>query len=333
MAIWPNGTGREEHGIVPAGATGNGGHTVPSTPARLFFCALGGVVASTSLSALAPALVGYGYGLSTTDGTRGRVGALIAALVPAVALSLSLGLASVVTALVCCLVAVAASELVVRGRFTAGSACLVVAAAAAACLGADALVVMSAGTTVPALVNELLDTYLRGLGDAALVQAVRATVALLWPVAYVVASLVECLTALLGARLAADRSRGAVPAPPRLVAFDVPLWVVAVFLAAAAGLAAAFTQPAVPGEVLAVSANVALALRFAFAVQGLAVVVWFAQSKHATPTAAALLGMAALYLEVQFFVLTVAGLVDVWANFRHLTRGGATASAGSAKQD
>lgn len=333
MAVWPNDTGREERGIVPAGAAGNGGHTVPSMPARLFFCALGGVIASTSFSALAPALVGYGYDLSTADGTPGRASALVAALVPATALSISLGPASVVAALVCCLVAVAVSELVVRKRFSAGSACLVVAAASVACLVADTLVVTSAGTTVSALVNELLDTYLRGFGDVAPVQTLRTMVTLLWPVAYVAASLVECLTALLGTRLAASRSNGTVPAPPRLVVFDVPLWVVAVFLAAAAGLAAALTQAVVPGVVLVISANVALALRFAFAVQGLAVLIWFAHSRQASSTMAALLGMVALYLEAQFFVLTVAGLVDVWANFRHLTRGEVTVSTGSAKQD
>ena len=333
MAIWPNSTGREERGIVPAGASGPKGPTALSVPARLFFCALGGAVASTSLSAVAPALVAYGYGFSTADGARGRAGSLVAALVPAAALSLSLGPASVVAALACCLVAVATSELVARGRFGAGAACLVVAAAAAACLAADALVVASAGTTIPALVNGLLDTYLRGLGDLALVQSLRAAVTLLWPVAYVVASLVELLAALLGTRLAADRSAGELSRPPRLVAFDVPLWVVAALVASAAGLAAALTVEAVPGLVLMVSANVAMALRFAFAAQGLAVLVWFVRSRSASPTIATLLGVAALYLEAQFFVLTVAGLVDVWANFRHLARGGSSGAAGGAKQD
>lgn len=333
MAIWPNSTGREERGIVPASATGPKGPTTLSVPARLFFCALGGAVASTSLAALAPALVAYGYGFSTTGGARGRVAALMAALVPAAALSASLGLASVVSALVSCLVAVAASELVVRGRFTAGAACAIVAAAGAARLGVDALVVASAGTTVPALLNELLDTYLGRLGDLALARSMRVAVTLLWPVAYVATSVVECLVALLGSRLAAGRSAGALPGPPRLVAFDVPLWVVAALVASAAGLAAALTVDAVPGMVLMVSLNVAMALRFAFAVQGLAVLVWFVRSRGAGSSVATLLGVAALYLEAQFFVLTVAGLVDVWANFRHLVRGGKAGVAGDAKQD
>lgn len=332
MAIWPNSTRREERGIVPAGAGGTGGRKIISVPARLFFCVLGGVVASTSLATLAPALVGYGYGFSTTDGARGRAAALVAAIVPAAALSCSLGIASVVAALVCCLVAAGVSELVARGRFTAGSACVVVALAAAASLGVDALVAASAGTTIPALVNELLDTYLRGLGDLSVVQAARAAIAILWPVAYVIAALVECLTALLGTRLAADRSAGELPGPPRLVEFDVPLWVVTVFLAAAAGLAAVLTVDGVPGVVLSVSLNVAMSLRFAFAAQGLAVLVWFARSRGASSLVTGVLGLAALYLEAQFFVLTVAGLVDVWANFRHLTRGGSPTVAGSAKQ-
>ena len=51
------------------------------------------------------------------------------------------------------------------------------------------------------------------------------------------------------------------------------------------------------------------------------------------PLASALAGAVALYLEMQFVVLTVAGLVDVWANLRHLTRGARPADASSAQQD
>ena len=67
--------------------------------------------------------------------------------------------------------------------------------------------------------------------------------------------------------------------------------------------------------------NVILAVRFALAAQGLAVLSWVIREKKPSGLMAALAVIAALYLEVQFIVMSIVGLVDVWRNFRHLERG------------
>jgi len=43
--------------------------------------------------------------------------------------------------------------------------------------------------------------------------------------------------------------------------------------------------------------------------------------KKIGPFAMVFLTLLAVYLELQFYVMTIVGLVDVWRNFRHLPRG------------
>ena len=357
MSSWPNsdrppapegarggsaGPSQAERGIVPAGRGAGRSPQALSAPAGLFFCALGGAVASSTLSVLAPALVAYGVisVAASTEGSLRRVACVPAAIVPAVALSLTTGASSLVAAVIACLMALAASEAIVRGRLTPGFACVACAAAALGQMGADAAFAAASGSSLSQAISALLDAYQAQLGAqgaalAAQMQVVRSVISVMWPTAYVVAALALYLSALLGAGLAAGKAeQGSVPRVPRLVDYDLPLWVVAVLVAGVAGLAFGLTaEGPVARAALVVSANVVMALRFALAAQGLAVLSWFVREKHLGPMASALAGAVALYLEMQFVVLTVAGLVDVWANLRHLPRGAAPESAGSAQQD
>lgn len=334
-------------GIVPFGTPTGEKPTekrlVLSVTSGLFFCALGGAVAAAGFSLLAPAFVAYGLvSCAVCGGLREKVLAAVAALVPAVALSLSDGASVVAASVVVCLVGLVSAGLLVREEMTPGVGCVVVALAAAAQLGAESLVALSQGTTLAAGVESLFDAYLQQLGGisslelAAQVSSIKALLSVLWPAAYVLSALGAFLVAHVGVWLAAGRAGEKAPKLPKMVDYDLPLWVVAVFVLAAAALAVTLTVPAASSQVvLMVAANVVVAVRFALAAQGLAVLTWFVREKHFRPLTACLLGMAALYLEVQFFVLTVVGLVDVWTNFRHLQRGEKPGSdaATAAKQD
>ncbi len=335
----PSQTGR---GIVPLRSGAGRTPQALSSSAGLFFCALGGAVASSTLSVLAPALVAYGVisVAASSESAYRRIACVPASIVPAVALSLTTGVTALVGAVIACLVALAVGEAIVRTRLTPGFACVACALAALCQMGADAAFAAASGTTLSQSVTALLDAYQAQLGAqgsvfAAQMRAVRSVISVMWPTAYVVAALGLYLSALLGAGLATGKAKeGSVPRAPRLVDYDLPLWVVAVLVAGAAGLSFALTtEGAASRAALVVSANVVMALRFAFAAQGLAVLSWFVREKHVGPVATALAGALALYLEMQFVVLTVAGLVDVWANLRHLPRGAAPAETGSAQQD
>ncbi len=334
---------REERGIVPRNqrqGEKDGRHVAPSLPAGLFFCALGGAVASSMLSFVGPALVSYGYyPVAPRGGVTARLGCLVAMLAPAVALTFASGISAVASAVVACLLAVLVCELAAARRMTPGALCAVVAAGTVVLLGVDEALALASGTTLSAGVGNLLNLLEQQL-DGALVgasdqiRAARAVIEVVWPLAYVMAALAGCVSAVLGALVASRLTTADVEPLPRLADFDLPLWVVAVFVASLAGLAVAVsTAGAVSGVALAISANVALAVRLALTVQGLAVVTGLARSKGVGSLGTALIGVVALYLEVQFVVLTIAGLVDVWANFRHLQRGGRPGVAGQSMQD
>ena len=330
------GSAPEERGLVPNDRGEKNG--MPSLPAGLFFCALGGAVASSTLSFVGPAFVGYGCLAAQAGGSRSRIARLVATLVPAVALSLAGGVSAVLSAVSACLVALAVCELTLAGRLTPGALCAVVGVSALALLGADELAAHASGTTLSAGVAALLDAYRQQVGalvgSADQVQAVLSALGLLWPVAYVMTATAACVSALVGTLVASRGTDGPSARPLRLADFDLPLWVVAVFVASVAGLAYALTVDGAASQaVLVASANVAMSVRIALAVQGLALVAWFARRKGLGAFASALAGVVALYLEVQFVVLTIAGLVDVWANFRHLARGGAPSDADQSMQD
>lgn len=330
----------ERRGIVPLRPSDDERRPSLTVPSGLFFCALGGAVASSEVSVVTQLLVGYGFaGVASRGGLREKLLAAALAIVPAALLGARTGVSAVVGAVIACLVALVVAELLVRERMTPGVACVAVAAVAALHLGADEALAIARGTTLSASVSGVIDSYLQQLGGLSVTAAAQAretasALEVMWPSVYVGVALVEVLLARAGVgyatvRIAGDGGRTA-PRLPRLADFDVPLWVVAVLVATAAGLAVALTVPSAPRALLVVSANLAMALRFAFAAQGLAVLSWFLGEKGVGTLSRGLIALAALFLEVQFIVLTVVGLVDVWANLRNLARGADPDAQGSA---
>ena len=316
-----------QRGIVPAGPDGGARREAFSAPASVFLCVLGGAVASSSLPLVGSLLVGSGVASASERlGVRGIALCLPAALLPAVLLTAAVGPSAMVAAAMCCLAAFLVVGPILRERMTPGLGCVIVAALALGQLGADALIAAADGTTVAAGVEALLDAYQQQLGTeagvGALMQQVRSVMMLLWPLAYVITAIGEYLFATFGVEFMVRRSPERAARLPKLVDYDLPVWIVAVLVAAAAGIAFGLTATGDAAEAtLMVSVNLAMALRFAFAAQGLAVLAWFLRRRQVGNVASAFLGGIALYLEVQFVVLTIAGLLDVWANFRHLTRG------------
>lgn len=326
--------------IVPFGGSSNSARPALSAPSGVFFCALGGVVASSSIPIVAPALLGYGL-ISVLLGRRllWKVAAPVCAAGVAVGLSASSGLDSVVTSLVVCLSAALVALAVSRERLTPGVACAIAAVMASVHLGADAVLAGMSGTSLPDVMRGVVDAFLQGLDGASVqasaqAQVVGSLLGMLWPTAYALMGFAETALCCLGMWLALSREGGSRLAMPKLTAFDLPLWIVTAFVASVAVLAVELTVPALSDEVvIMVSANVVLGLRFAFATQGLGVLTWLLGTRKVPALARTFLLMAALYLELQFFVLTVVGLVDVWTNFRHLQRGREANDASSAKQD
>ena len=326
------------NGIVPADG-GDDGRMARELPKALVVCAIGGALCATSTSVLAPALIAYGFALSAVcGGMRGMAPAAALTVAAAVAVSLPMGATSLAGAVITSLAGLAVAGALWAGRLTTGGSILTVAAIVALHLGADAVFSALNGTTLSATMMTLIDAYGQTFIEASPAAAVQiesaaSLIKLFWPATYVAVGFAEGLSAHLGVRLLRAPLEERGRRVPSLDSFDAPLWVVALLVATAAALAVGLTVPDAPQALLTGSANVAMALRFAFAVQGLAVLAHLVRGRIAGGLARGALYALALYLEVQFVVLTVVGVVDVWANFRHLSRGGETGADDPANQD
>ena len=352
---------REDRGLPerPDGAEGFGanGHDAPDVrgivpvagqaPARrgapawlsYLLCAFGGG-SMAFMPLLGSFFVGYGV-LSACDGRREQLGgAVVTCLVAAAASSLYLGGGMVVAeSVAACAVAVATAVVVVLGLMGPGAACALVGVGTVLVLGVDAATAALAGSSISESVMALVDAYVSALDatsvDAQLiVSQVRDIMGLFWPLSYVTIALGLCLFSQLGARMAIrSRGLGALVGAP-FSEFDLPLWPVAVLVAAVLG--AALGQGLGEGRgslVYMVSLNVLMALRFAFAAQGFAILVWFARERRLPSGGVIFIAMIGLFLEVRFFVMSIAGLADFWLNFRRLGRGGAASAQGTQQQE
>ncbi len=302
-------------------------------------CALGGLAATAS--PLATALF-VGFGMTVVSSRRpisARALGVLVCVVPALAMGLQLDSSSVASALVACCLGAATAIAFCEKRATAGVLCALVGMATLVQLGSDALLAAGQGTTLVSSMSSLMDAYLQQLGllgsevseQVAIAQAVLRVV---WPVTYVVPALGELLFAYLGVKIASTRLGERNIELPDFAEFDLPLWVVSLFVGGLVGLAVCLTvKVPTDGVWFMAFANVVLAVRFAFAAQGMAVLAWSIRKRRPSRLMAVLAVIAALYLEMQFIVMSIVGLVDVWSDIRHLNRGKTVTVQDNAKQD
>lgn len=324
---------------VPGGALAPKGKRgeVP-VPVGYLFCVLGGL-ASTA-SPLAAALF-VGFGMTVASAARpvwARALGTVAFVVPTLVMGLMLDTSSLVSALVACCLGAAVAIAACEGRATAGALCALVGTATLVRLGADALLAAGQGTTLVSSMDSLMSSYLQQLGDLSgateQVAIAQQILRVVWPFTYTVPALGEVLLAVVGCHIASSHMGERSAELPRFAEFDLPLWVVAVFVGSLVGLAVVLTAGSDTTSLpFMVVANVILAARLAFAAQGLAVLSWVIQKRRLSGLMAALAVIAALYLEMQFIVMSIVGLLDVWADFRHLGRGKQVTVQDNAKQD
>lgn len=322
--------------MVTRGVYGSGMDPRAELVAGCLWCAAGGAVTGL-LGVFGSFCVAYGACVLTA--TRGRRGLLLGLAVALAAGALgvlgNLG-AGPSEVVVYVGVGMAMGSLFGFGRLTSGRACMVAIVAALAFFASDALGLALQGTSVSAYMNEVLSSLREGVSavggssiDAtAAYQTVVGLLSVLWPSAYTMLGFGACACAAVGGRVALRHLLHATPVVP-FGRFDLPLWVVALLAVGVAGLALAGTLPVGGSVVSMVAANVLVGVRLLLAVQGLAVVVSWTRARHMGPAVASLVVVVALVLDVQFFVMAVVGLVDVWANFRHLVRGGASPAEAS----
>lgn len=315
--------GMKETGIVPAADV-----RMPENGLvwmGYLWCILAGAF-SPSTSILASMCVGYGtLVLTVMRGERSALTAVGIGCVAATVSSLFVGADIIPTALVSLCSAAVIGIGLGSGKLTSSGACLVAAITALMLLGIDSSLATWAGTNLNDLALEQIDKTFAALsaGMTGLEEGLtlaRTIMGILWPTSYTLHAVVGVIAAALGGRVARTGLGALAPRKLTLTTFDPPLWVAGALLVSIVGLAAAQAAPA-KDIVLMVSANLLMAVRFAFGVAGVAVAAWLMRRRGMGIVATLLVCAILVFIDMQFFVMAIVGLVDFWANFRHLSRG------------
>lgn len=231
------------------------------------------------------------------------------------------GVSGLLAGLVPSAVAFAVGCLVASGDARFGHLAGCVLAAGALLAGSAQYDAAVQGTNVAAQFASLLDgvaSQATSLSQTAAIARLRPFVSMLWPAFYVGEGFVEAIIAHVGARMALRHEH--VQAANGFATYDLPLWVLEVLLAGIVCLIVGGIFPPTAAMLYPVGWNVIMVVRFAFAAQGFAVLEWTFEH-HGVRIGLQVIAIVALaYVELAFFVMSIVGVIDVWANFRHLRR-------------
>lgn len=275
-------------------------------------------------------VVMMGYGARELLEARGSRGFLFAVaegiVITAVALFANSGMGMLLVGEVLCVLGVV--WCMRNHAATLAGICAVIVATALVNIGIEAAVATAAGSSLSQVVDGLLAYMVSVAQDAAgtgiqaelIVRQIAPVLKALWPFTYVASAGMDALAAGIGSYLMYVRTSG-IPRVPAIVAFDMPMWPVGVLIASILGLSASLSGFPGAGVLLSVSVTALMSVRFIFAIQGFAVVLTFANRFRFGCLGRTLLLVLSIWLETMFFIVSIVGLIDVWANFRKLTRG------------
>lgn len=275
-------------------------------------------------------VVMMGYGARELLEARGSRGFLFAVaegiVITAVALFANSGMGMLLVGEVLCVLGVV--WCMRNHAATLAGICAVIVATALVNIGIEAAVATVAGSSLSQVVDGLLAYMVSVAQDAAgtgiqaelIVRQIAPVLKALWPFTYVASAGMDALAAGIGSYLMYVRTSG-IPRVPAIVAFDMPMWPVGVLIASILGLSASLSGFPGAEVLLSVSVTALMSVRFIFAIQGFAVVLTFANRFRFGCLGRTLLLVLSIWLETMFFIVSIVGLIDVWANFRKLTRG------------
>lgn len=275
-------------------------------------------------------VVMMGYGARELLEARGSRGFLFAVaegiVITAVALFANSGMGMLLVGEVLCVLGVV--WCMRNHAATLAGICAVIVATALVNIGIEAAVATAAGSSLSQVIDGLLAYMVSVAQDAAgtgiqaelIVRQIAPVLKALWPFTYVASAGMDALAAGIGSYLMYVRTSG-IPRVPAIVAFDMPMWPVGVLIASILGLSASLSGFPGAEVLLSVSVTALMSVRFIFAIQGFAVVLTFANRFRFGCLGRTLLLVLSIWLETMFFIVSIVGLIDVWANFRKLTRG------------
>ncbi|MDY2778077.1 MAG: DUF2232 domain-containing protein [Collinsella sp.] len=205
---------------------------------------------------------------------------------------------------------------------------LVVVLVALCNIGIQAVLLASSGSSLTEVVDQVLAVLTAqaqgslgtGLEADLLIQQMMPLFRAVWPFVYVASAAVDALAAGVGSHLMYARVADS-PRIPSLANFDMPVWVVGALATSILGFGVSLSG--IPGAdiLLVVSATALMSVRLIFMLQGFGVAIGLSNRFRLGCLGRFAVVFLSVWLETMF-VLSIVGLIDVWANFRKLQRNG-----------
>lgn len=330
--VTPDGMPEGGMQIVPAGHQAQ--RPLPKTMGKVFglgWCVVGG--ATMAVGTIVPCFfVGFGVAAASYGRDRKTRATCFVATIAAVCVACMVAYGGIdASSVIQCLASFAIACLVVDDKVSVTAESAIIGAAFLALLVSDVIGAQAAGTTVQAAMGALFDEASAQLATGAAqiapgqIAQAKDLFMKLWPMCYMTAAALTVLVAHAGARfvmlgLAAPRRKRFY-----LSGFDAPLWAVALLAVGLVLVALGWIVPQAPPEVIVAGACAVMTARCYFLLQGIGVLAHLLDRTGMGRLTRALIILVALDLEVSFFVMSIWGLIDVWANFRRLDRVGTSA--------
>ena len=191
-------------------------------------------------------------------------------------------------------------------------------------LGFDLIYTSVLGTTIPDLLLSSVQQMLPGevqyasMEENSMSMQLVSIFKIIWPLSYVVSTISNATYAALGSCIAGYIDHTARPLQG-FTTYDAPLWSVGVLATAVLCIALGNVPSNLSQAFLTVGSTVAMSVRLIFTLQGFAVVSSKLLRKVGCLSRAIIIFFA-VWAEMMFMVVSIIGLIDIWANFRKLER-------------
>ena len=317
----------QQRAIVPFGS--NGRVSAPRAPRGAIMLALS-LLVSLFLPFAGIMLTAYGMReLAEARGSRGLAIALAEGLaLLAVSFLVGPGLGFLLAPIVVCCWGISAC---MWRTATVTNVSVAIVVAGLVGYGVDVFIAAASGTSVHEtavayLMQGVRDSVGTGVSAELVATQLEPLVEAIWPLMYVLSAMMDGLLAGIGSFLFGARC-GRTPQAPSIARFDAPMWSVGVLAISVVCLGASFTGFPEAEVLRTVSFTVLMSVRFIFACQGFGVVSALMARKRIGCFTRTVCIFLLFWSEAMFFLMSIVGLIDVWANFRRLPRDGSHAQA------
>lgn len=326
----PDGSRDEQHGALAP--SGPGPRAIPPSGGHGSLMLVLGCIVELFLPFVGTLLIAYGMReLAEARGVRGLAiaAAESAVLVGVTALSDVTTAALLAPTLLCCLCIACCMWHGATVTNVSVAVVMVSLASFATDAGVAALEGLSVReSAVTYLTDAVRQSVETGLEGNVLAGQLSAVIGVVWPFMYVASASFDALVAGIGSHLMRVRCTGSV-VRPSLQRFDAPLWSVAVLAISVVCLGASFAGFAESEAQFLRTASVTalLSVRIVFACQGFGVVDALLARKPIGCLTRTVCIFVTFWSEMMFFLMSIVGLIDIWANFRKLPRDGSSVQA------